>query len=133
MPLFKKYEKIITQFLKYIIVGGTAFVFDFFSLFTLTEFFGIHYLTSATIAFIIGLNVNYILAKYFVFTDSKIKNIRAEYFFVVCISLSGLILNIGLLWLLTEKFLIYYLISKLIATIITLFYNFWIRKVFVFN
>ena len=129
----KKYEKIFFQFIKYIFVGGVAFLFDFSFLYFLTEFIGMHYLISATLSFVVGLNVNYFLAKYFVFKHSKIKNIKAEYIFIIFISLSGLLLNNGLLWILTELFGIFYLISKIISTFVILFYNFTVRKLFIFE
>ncbi len=129
----RKYKNLIYQFLKYVFVGGMAFLFDFGTLYILTEYFGIYYLTSSVIAFIIGLNVNYFLAKFLVFKASKIKDIKKEYLYIVGISLSALFLNQILLFLLTEKIGIYYLLSKIIITIILLFYNFIIRKVFIFE
>lgn len=129
----RKYKNLIYQFLKYVFVGGMAFLFDFGTLYILTEYFGIYYLTSSVVAFIIGLNVNYFLAKFLVFKASKIKDIKKEYLYIVGISLSALFLNQILLFLLTEKIGIYYLLSKIIITIILLFYNFIIRKVFIFE
>lgn len=131
--LNKQVFSVIIQFVKYIFVGGIAFLFDFGTLYILTEYGGLHYLASAVVAFIIGLNVNYFLAKFLVFKDSKITNIKKEYFYVVCISLSALLLNQVLLFIFTDKLGIYYLNSKIITTIILLFYNFIIRKVFIFS
>lgn len=133
MMINRKYKNLIYQFLKYVFVGGMAFLFDFGTLYILTEYFGIYYLTSSVVAFIIGLNVNYFLAKFLVFKASKIKDIKKEYLYIVGISLSALFLNQILLFLLTEKIGIYYLLSKIIITIILLFYNFIIRKVFIFE
>ncbi len=131
--LNKQVFSVIIQFVKYIFVGGIAFLFDFGTLYILTEYGGVHYLVSAMVAFIVGLNVNYFLAKFLVFKDSKITNIKKEYFYVVCISLSALLLNQVLLFIFTDKLGIYYLNSKIITTIILLFYNFIIRKVFIFS
>ena len=126
-------KKVIEQFLNYLIVGGVAFVFDFLTLYVLTEYVHIQYLISAACAFIVGLNVNYILAKYLVFKTSKIKNTYKEYLAVFIISLSGLLLNQFFIWVSTEKLGIYYLYSKLITAGIILMYNFIIRKIFVFD
>ena len=131
--LHKQHLSVVIQFIKYIFVGGVAFLFDFGTLYVLTEYGGLHYLLSAIVAFIIGLNVNYFLAKFLVFKDSKIQDIRKEYIYVVCISLSALLLNQVLLFIFTDKLGIYYLNSKIITTIILLFYNFIIRKVFIFS
>ncbi len=133
IAVIKKHEKLAIQFFKYLLVGGTAFIFDFSSLFLLTEYAHIQYLTSAAIAFIIGLNMNYILAKYFVFTGSKMKSLKVEYGMVFFISLTSLALNQTLIWFFTEKLFVYYLYSKMISTCIILIYNFWVRKKFVFD
>ncbi len=131
--LHKQHLSVVIQFIKYIFVGGVAFLFDFGTLYVLTEYGGLHYLLSAIVAFIIGLNVNYFLAKFLVFKDSKIQDIRKEYIYDVCISLSALLLNQVRLFIFTDKLGIYYLNSKIITTIILLFYNFIIRKVFIFS
>lgn len=119
--------------MKYAFVGGVAFVFDFSTLYLLTEKAGFHYLISAGVAFIIGLNVNYFLAKFLVFKESKIKSFKVEYSWIVFISVTALFLNQLLLWFLTDVIAIYYLVSKLIAAAIILTYNFFIRKIFIFN
>lgn len=128
-----KHKELGIQFLKYIVVGGLAFIVDFLTLYILTEYQHFHYMLSAGIAFIIGLNVNYILAKFFVFKDTKIVNPKKEYLAIVIISISGLILNQLLLFVITEFLGVYYLYSKLIAATLILIYNFAIRKIFVFN
>lgn len=124
---------LVFQFIKYIFVGGVAFIFDFGTLYTLTEYAHIHYLLSAVIAFIIGLNVNYFLAKYLVFKDSKIKSLKKEYFYIVIISISALLLNQLCMFIFTEKIGLYYLYSKIVTTVLLLIYNFVIRKIFIFE
>lgn len=121
------------QFSKYFIVGGVAFIFDFSVLFVLTEYYAVSYLTSAAVGFIVGLNVNYFLAKYFVFKESKIKNQKKEYMLVAAVSFFGLALNQGLIWGLTELLGVYYLFSKIISTVIIFVYNFIVRKIYIFT
>ena len=133
MTISAKHRNSLVQFVKYLFVGGAAFLFDFGTLYTLTEYVHFHYLVSSVFAFIIGLNVNYFLAKFLVFKESKIKNIKKEYLLVVVISLSALVINQFSLFVLTEKIGMYYLLSKIITTVFLLFYNFIIRKVFIFD
>ncbi|MDP3066192.1 MAG: GtrA family protein, partial [Methanobacteriaceae archaeon] len=63
------------QLFRYVFVGGVAFLVDFGSLYLLTEFFGIYYLTSAAIAFLLGLITNYILSISWVFNKRTLNNI----------------------------------------------------------
>lgn len=128
----EKYTGTARQFAKYLIVGGIAFIFDFSTLFFLTDYFLVSYLTSAAVAFIVGLNVNYFLAKLFVFKDSKIKNTKKEYVYVALISFTGLLLNQFIIWTFTEIVGTHYLVSKLISTALILVYNFTLRKMYIF-
>ena len=72
----KEKVKILTgEFLRYVVVGGIAFVADFGSLYLAKEFLfknlstGVYYATA--IGFIVGLIVNYLLSLKFVFTQAK--------------------------------------------------------------
>ena len=52
--LADKTSSIYVQLVRYTFVGGFAFVVDFSALFLLTNFFAVHYLISAAIAFVFG-------------------------------------------------------------------------------
>lgn len=121
------------QLFRYTFVGGFAFIVDFGTLFVLTEFFGIHYLVSAGIAFIFGLTVNYFLSVKWVFNNRVMENRWMEFLLFALIGLVGLGLTELFLWILTNIFLIYYLFSKIITAIIVYFWNFFARKVILFN
>jgi len=132
--LFKgKTNNSFLQLFRYTFVGGFAFLVDFGILFTLTEFLNIHYLISACIAFLFGIITNYILSVKWVFNSNKIKNKWFEFLFFSLIGLVGLALNQILLWLLTDIFLLYYLLSKIITSFVLYFWNFYVRKIFLFN
>jgi len=122
----------IKQFLKYAVVGAVAFFFDFGILFTLTHFFDVPYLISATFSFIVGLAVNYILSLKYVFKERTYSNKVFEFTVFAVIGVVGLGLNDLFLWLITEKFGVYYLLSKIITTAIVFFWNFSARKFILF-
>jgi len=65
------YFKSIKRFVGYNVAAGIASLFDIFILWFLTEFAGIFYLISATISFIIGTSVNYIISRVWVFKGTK--------------------------------------------------------------
>ena len=52
------------QLFKYAYAGGFSFLIDFGTLIILTEYFHIHYLTSASTAYIFRLMINYFLSVY---------------------------------------------------------------------
>lgn len=127
-----KTNNLLIQLIRYTIVGGLAFVVDFGLLFVLTEYAGLHYILSATCSFIAGLLVNYYISTAWVF-ESSIKSKQIEFTLFALIGVVGLGLNDLLIWIFTEKFQIYYMLSKLITAVLVYLWNFLGRKYLVFN
>lgn len=128
--LFKqRTDNILIQLFRYVFVGGTAFVVDFFFLYFFSDICGIYYLISAVLSFIISVLVNYIMSTKWVFNQDNIDNKVLEFNLFILISTIGLGFTEGLLYLFTDVFGIYYLISKMIAAVIVLFWNFLARRV----
>ena len=121
------------QFFRYFFVGGFAFVVDYGLLVLLTEVFGLHYLVSATISFIAGLVVNYLLSTSWVFRKSTLENKWTEFLIFAIIGVVGLGLNNLLLYLFTDKLNIHYMISKLLTTALVMVWNFGALMVILFN
>ena len=67
-------KNFLKEFGKYLIAGGTAFVFDVGILYVLTEYFEVHYLVSAIFGFAVGSIVAYFLSVNWVFTNRVLKN-----------------------------------------------------------
>lgn len=128
-----KSNNTLIQLFRYLFVGGSAFIVDFGLLYILTKYCGVYYLLSATLSFIAGLIINYLLSISWVFNNSRLKNKWLEFIVFAIIGCVGLILNIGLLWFFTEICLLYYLFSKILATALVLFWNFFARKYALFN
>ncbi len=126
-------DKTKIQMFRYLFVGGAAFIVDFLSLFILTDFFGIYYLISAAIAFILGLIANYFLSISWVFNKRKLKNRQFEFGVFAVIGIVGLGFNEAFIWFFTQDLQIYYLVSKIFAAVIILFWNFFARKYMLFK
>lgn len=121
------------QFFRYIFVGGAAFIVDFGSLFVLTHYFGVYYLVSATISFVLGLIANYALSINWVFNKRTLGSVWSEFIVFAVIGLIGLGLNDLFIWFFTEYINLYYLVSKIIAAALILFWNFFARKFTLFK
>lgn len=126
-------DRLLVQFVRYFFVGGFAFVVDFGLLYILTEYAGLHYLLSATLSFISGLLVNYIISCIWVFSNSKFKNRLVEFLFFAAIGVVGLLLNDALIWLFTDCIGTHYMFSKIVAAAIVYLWNFFARKYLVFR
>jgi putative flippase GtrA len=121
------------QLFRYTFVGGIAFLVDFGTLFLLTDKLKLHYLFSAIIAFILGLITNYLLSITWVFKQRKLNKAHLEFAIFSLIGIVGLGMNELIIWFSTEIIGFYYLISKLISTIIVYFWNFFVRKFTLFK
>ena len=121
------------QLLRYGFVGGVAFVADYGSLFVLTHYFGVYYLWSAAIAFVIGLTVNYLLSISWVFNKNRSTKPWVEFLVFALIGVIGLGLNELIMYVATELLAIHYLLSKLISTGLVFCWNFFARKLIIFK
>ena len=127
-----KRNRLSLQMLKYTLVGGVAFLLDFSMLYVLTEYLHIYYILSATAAFIAGLLCNYILSVFWVFHERALSSKLAEFLVFSLVGVIGLLLNDGLIWSLTEAGKLHYLTSKVIATVVIFFWNFFARRQLLF-
>ena len=123
----------LIQLFRYCFVGGFAFIVDAGGLFVLTEYAGIYYLLSATISFILGLVVNYLLSTAWIFKKSKLSNGWTEFLIYSVIGVVGLGLNTLFLWLFTDCLHIYYMLSKIITAALVMLWNFFARKIILFK
>ncbi|MBQ3111227.1 MAG: GtrA family protein [Clostridia bacterium] len=124
----------LLQFFRYAFVGGWATIADWgvFALFN--EIVRLHYLISAPIAFLMGLTVNYLLSKKFVFSKENSDHSASTEFIVYgIIGIIGLLMTMVIMWVLTEFAGFLPMISKIIATAIVLVWNFLARKVVLYK
>lgn len=103
---------------------------DFGVLWLLVEIAGMNYLLSNCLSFTASVIYNYILSTRWVFDAKENKNKGKEIFVFVLLSVIGLGINQAIMWLCVENVEIDYTISKIVATVIVMIYNFITRKQF---
>ena len=123
-------KKLTQQFLKFGVVGVIAFVIDYGLMVFFTEVVGFNYLVSATIGFTVSVIFNYLASMRYVFTHREGVSKRYEFIVFVILSVIGLLINNGSMWLGVDVLGISYLIVKIGATIIVAIWNFVTRKYF---
>ncbi|MFR2835938.1 MAG: GtrA family protein [[Clostridium] nexile] len=123
-------EKLIKQIMKFGVVGGSAFVIDYGIMIFLTEIFHINYLISSGISFAVSVIFNYVMSVKWVFEVEENRDKKQEFALFVVLSIMGLGINQLIMWLAVEKFGVFYMISKICATIVVMVYNFVTRKLF---
>lgn len=131
---------LILEFLRYVVVGGIAFLADFCALvgsneFLLKNFVGGVYLATA-LGFVIGLAVNYFLSLAFVFTSAKDRGKGRSvgaFLIFAAIGLVGLGLTELGMWTGIDVLGWNYMIVKILVTGVVLLWNYTGRKVVVFR
>lgn len=123
----------IKEFFKFAIVGGMGTVWTILILYLLTEFAGIYYIMSATLAFLFAMTHNFVLNKIWTFKEKIRANIKSKYIKFAIVSVVALGVNLSFLYIFTEFLGIYYLISQVLAIGVALIINFLGSKIWAFS
>ena len=110
----RKFE--LRRFLKFCAVGATGTLVNIGLLWLLTEFAGLHYLVSAAISIETAIVFNFTFHSFFSFSDrrsSTLKVFGKRLLKYNLVSLTGMAINMGILWLLTEVVGLHYLLANL--------------------
>ena len=118
------------KIIRFIVVGGIATIIDFVCLYIFKEFLHFNVILSNTLSFTISVIYNYIASVNWVFDVDKNKSKKMQFILFIIFSVIGLLLNNLFMYLLAEKLNIYYLFSKVIATLFVMIFNFVTRKKF---
>lgn len=122
------------QFFRYAFIGGIATIIDWSTLFILTDIVSIHYLFSACFSFLAGLIVNFLLSKLMVFKAEEAKvNGVLEFVAYAIIGAVGLGLTELIMLGFTDFLKLHYMMSKVIATVMTLVWNYIARKRIIYS
>lgn len=125
-----KIKKLLEQLVKFGIVGVIATLLEWIIFYICTNQLKIHYSISTVIGFSISTIFNYWASVKWVFDVNKEKSEKLNFILFVVLSIVGLGLNELILWICIEKFAIYNMIGKVIATGIVMVFNFITRKLF---
>jgi len=116
------------EFIRYVVASLIALVFDAGTLVLMTSFFGVSYLISGAIAFLLGLLVIYLLSVRWVFERRGTRSAIFEFVVFALIGVVGLGINEVILWILTGYLGFFYLISKIASVAVVFVWNFFARK-----
>ena len=134
----EKVKDFIKEFLRYTIVGGSAFIIDFGAMCIFQElvFKGQHVYIAVFIGYILGLIYNFILSNSYVFKNGfeKIKGKEILSFIIFgIIGLIGLVLTELLMYLFINIIAMWYIFAKIISAGIVLFWNYLARKMIIYR
>jgi len=126
-------RELIAKFLKFCVVGVVGTVVDFGTTALCKEVLKIQKYVSNAIGFTLAASGNYLLNRNWTFVDSKSPDrIVAEYFTFMVISVIGLGINTLTLYLVSKKWKKGFYFSKIVATAITMIWNFFANLLITF-
>jgi len=113
----------IFRFIKFALVGSSGLIIDFGITYLLKEKLKVYKFLASSIGFTLAASSNYIFNRIWTFHSTN-PQIFLEYSSFLIISVIGLLINNSILWMFNEKVKLNFYVAKVIATIVTVFWNF---------
>lgn len=121
------------QFLKNLASGGIVFCVVIFLTYLFTDIARLHYLLSSSLAFLIGLAVNFSLQKFWVFGERNMDFAYEQSKKFLFVALGNFIANYLSMFLLVGIFGLWYLGSQVFVIGVLSFLNFIAYRSFIFR
>ena len=126
------YKQLIYKLIKFGVVGFTGMLVDFGVTYLLKEKVKVHKYTANAVGFTLAASCNYFLNRIWTFQSSN-PHVLTEFTHFFIVAVLGLGINSLVLWIMVSKYNQHFYFSKLIAIIITMFWNFGANIIFTFN
>lgn len=138
-------EREAERFFKFLIVGTVGFLVDFGTLAFLVEVIGMIPVAANTISFSMAVVSNFTFNRYWTYPDSRSKRRRIQLLQFGVVSIIGLAINNTILVILQGPFDVLlraleipdavggYIPAKMVATLVVLFWNFFINRYWTYN
>jgi putative flippase GtrA len=121
-------EKIVWFF----IIGVLASLVDLSLIYYCTSVLGIWYLASASVSYCCGIVISYSLNKYLTFHDHNHDYI-IQFSTFAAVSISCLILNLCIMWLMVELLSVHYLLAKICGISVGFLWNYYGQSTITFR
>lgn len=124
--------------IKYLIVGTSAFIVEFFSFTIIFSFINgpYHLLITQSMSFCLGLLVSFTGSRLFTFSESKnnyANNIKKQFLYYLLLAAANLLLSNLVISILVEGFVIIPFVSKLIVMFMVVLWNYYIFNKLIFK
>ena len=128
-------KKNISQFLRYVVVGGLATIVEWAAFYALNTCLSMHYMFATGIAFAISTFANWLFGRLLLFGAQIIPDraLLRELLKIYLTSIAGFLMNLLIMWIAVEKFALAEMLAKIIATGCVFFWNFVVRVRFIYK
>jgi putative flippase GtrA len=124
-------EAFLLKFIKFSLVGFSGVFVDFGTTFFCKEILKIQKYVANTCGFTLAATTNFFMNRIWTFQSTN-PNVMLEFTRFFFIALIGLFINLLIIWAMTGKFKVNFYVSKLIATILVMLWNFLINAYYTF-
>ncbi len=125
--------KSLIQAFSYLVVGAGATVVEWLVFYLFDVKVGLHYSVATALAFAVSTLANWALGRVLVFKKGDTKGLLHELSAIYGVSIVGLLMNIGIMWVVIECFKLSDMMAKIIATMIVFVANFAVRKFWIYK
>ncbi len=135
MIMVNKYFNFLSSyvFFRYVVSGGTSAFVDLSVLFVLNSLVHVQYLVAAIIAFILAFGVSFTLHKFWTFRTHIVHDTRKQVFVYLAVSLFGLLLNTGLMYIFVSHLHMAVLLSQVFVGLMVACCTFFLSRNLVFK
>lgn len=122
------------QFFRYVLVGAVSSIADWSALYACYDLINMNYYLSIALAFLLGLILNYVLSKKFVFTGVTVSDRPVGQFYIYFVTgVIGLILTEIFMVVFDRYLCLHYMAAKIISTILVFVWNFGSKKIILYR
>ncbi len=121
------------EIIRFVISGGTTAATEIAFLYVFTQFFGLWYLFSLVLAFLIALCVSFTLQKFWTFRDRNVGTLHLQAASYAGIAVVNLAVNAALLYVFVQFFGLWYVFGQVLCDAIIAVSSFVIYKFVIFK
>jgi dolichol-phosphate mannosyltransferase len=117
----------------YLIVGGLATIVEWSGFWVFFNMLQIQYLLATALAFVFSTFANWAFGRLLVFRGKQNQSLLKELVSIYLTSIGGLLLNLGIMYVMVDHLGFWEMLAKIAATVIVFSYNYLIRKKLIYK
>ena len=125
-------SEFVLKFIRYALVGFTGVAVDFSITYVFKEYAKVSKYIANSLGFSTAVVTNYFLNRYWTFGVGN-EDVFIQFGTFLGVSLIGLLINNFIIFLLNEKLKVNFYISKVIAIMVVVFWNFFVNYYYTFR
>lgn len=119
------------SFTRYFIMAVFVVLIELIVFQALNSLLSMNYIIPTILSMIVGILLNWIFSRSYVFKTSKYSK-QIEFVLIVATSLVGVAIQVGTIYLCVELIKLIPIVGKFFAISVTFFWNYFIRKKYIF-